>query len=506
MNLPVISYVREYFEIYFNTYCNRLSKQVIDTMVYKIARQIEEIEGYTVTQVRDGLADESIRTVILTDVHKSYPELFDYHIELKTKVTKVINSHYHVNCSIKTYDLIVERVISILIKIYGYDGVLGDGLDNKICFCYQKVDKSLRNAMIQYLIPYIREYITRAEMPLLYVDVETVAKNIVRDIMTTNNINAASLLTGRYGKMIEEYTKKNNRENESKRKQQEQVINPVNNNVGAVFQQINFINMSSNVSVVNKQLALDNVEKMRNSSVKVKGKPDKIKKNSTKRKITKTISSLLLLATLLNVGSYVVNTIVDNVNEANAINRYENFNDFNYSRFFLNDEERYESMANYVIDYYLDVQELDNQHYYSMGFYNLLSSGHLTDEELDIVLRLVQEKISQRDDCAELEAIFFNNLSYLDFIYNRLIAMGCEEITDQRYQNAILAYKQSNFANRYGIPADNLYQYEKDLIKEIKELYEKYNRDYMIELGKMVQFDGNTYYLIYDSGTKGRQV
>lgn len=502
MNLAIISYIRNYFETYFNTYYSRLNKQETDKIVYDIC---EDISGkYNLIQVREGMADGLISRTISTNVHQKYPGLFETHLAMKTKVNKVIENSYNKKYSIITNDLIVERVVSIMIDIYGYTPGKGDNFENKICVCYQQVDKGLRNAMMQYVIQYVKEYITKSELPLLYVDVNEVAKIMVMDVMTTNSINAASLLNGRYGKIIEEYVKKNNKENEIKKKQQKQVID--SNGVEPMQKQTFSFNTGQVISQVNNQVILDNVNRMKSGSIKSKGKPDKIKKVSKRRKMTKYISTLLVLVTLLNVGSGITKKIVENVNENNAINRAEEFYDFNHSAFYLNDEVRYDSMANYVISYYFEVEELGNEHFYSLGFYNLLHSGKVTDEELDIVLRLVQEKVSKNDDFAELEPIFCNNLSYLDFIYGRLVAMGCEEIKEEKYQNAILAYKHSNFANHYGIPADNLYQYEKDLIQEIKELYEKYNRDYMLQLGEQVQFDGYTYYLNYETDAQRRNV
>ena len=76
---------------------------------------------------------------------------------------------------------------------------------------------------------------------------------------------------------------------------------------------------------------------------------------------------------------------------------------------------------------------------------------------------------------------------YYDFIYDSLVQMGCKEIFNEKYLNAIVSYKQSYYGNSYGIISDHhIYSGDEAALEEMEKLYRKYCEDYQIQLGELL--------------------
>ena len=62
--------------------------------------------------------------------------------------------------------------------------------------------------------------------------------------------------------------------------------------------------------------------------------------------------------------------------------------------------------------------------------------------------------------------------------------MGCEEINDTIYQDAITRYKYYYFGNQYGVAIEGLKKEEVKLIEDMMDKYIEYSEEYKYSLGQ----------------------
>ena len=208
-----------------------------------------------------------------------------------------------------------------------------------------------------------------------------------------------------------------------------------------------------------------------------------------KKRIQQFISRLLVISSLLSLGSYAIIKQNKKSNDLELIDIAKSLDSsFSYSINHSSDLlERldYESACISVINYYNILKQHGSQ-YINLCFYNAYNDG-LRLEEMDKLLKMVKNVTSNDENYAELNNVLGDDICYLDFIYNSLVQMGCEEIKDEKYLNAIVSYKQSYYGNLYGIASDyHIPREEKEVIDNLLKLYEEYSRNCQIELGNKV--------------------
>lgn len=236
-------------------------------------------------------------------------------------------------------------------------------------------------------------------------------------------------------------------------------------------------------------------EKMKRQSVKSqKGKlkkpVDLLKKAMLKKRVQKELSCLLIVATLGSVGGLTTGKIFNNKNERDTMNLAKSLDNtirytISYSDDFM-EEISYKHAVEGVTNYYNQLKKYGNE-YGNLCFYNAFSDG-LSIKEMDRLMSNVRSTIDNDVNYFELSNVLKREDCFLDFIYDSLIMMGCEEINEDKYIDSLIAYKQSFYGNLYGIASDyHIYSNDKKNIDEMIELYNEYCKKNLVKLGNELQ-------------------
>lgn len=213
-----------------------------------------------------------------------------------------------------------------------------------------------------------------------------------------------------------------------------------------------------------------------------------------KKSIQKIIASILLGSSLVVLSSCGVKKISQHVKDEEAIDNAKSLGriggySINYSSKH-NEELSYIYAANDVLSYYNELIEYGPK-YIHLCFYNAYYDG-LSLDELNNVIIAVKDFIGDDEKYAELSNLIGDSNLYIDYIYNSLIMMGCEDVKDDKFINAVNAYKLSYHGNMYGVASDyHLNEEDKMNLEILMRLYEKYSRNCQIELGNIMEENEN---------------
>jgi len=240
-------------------------------------------------------------------------------------------------------------------------------------------------------------------------------------------------------------------------------------------------------------------EKMKRQSVKTsknktKKPVDLFKKAMLKRKIQRDLSCLLIVATLSSVGGFAIGNAINKKNDRDAMFLAKSLDTTSYSISHSSDimeKITYNHAVEGVINYYNQLKKHGNE-YANLCFYNAFSEG-LSLNEMDLLFSKVRTTVGDDVNFFELSNILNKEDCFLDFIYDSLIMMGCEEIKNDKYMESLISYKQSFYGNMYGIVSDyHIYSNDKRNIDKMMELYDEYCKKNLTKLGNELQ-ENNIY-------------
>lgn len=236
------------------------------------------------------------------------------------------------------------------------------------------------------------------------------------------------------------------------------------------------------------------IEKIRRHSVKDKKskKPDLVKYNKIKRFIQREIAKFLIVTVLGTMFAFGAGNYINRREDEKAIEIVEAMAP---SRGYSIDKPYYVNLnadvklvdgVVSIIEYY-DVLEACGEEYTVLCFYDAYKSG-LSIFEMDELCNMLKRTINNDDQYRKLYDMVVDMDCFVDIMYDSLIRMGCEEIKDEKYLKALVAYKQSFHGNAYGIASDG-YLHEEDKIwfDKMVEMYEEYSRKCQIELGNRMK-------------------
>lgn len=273
------------------------------------------------------------------------------------------------------------------------------------------------------------------------------------------------------------------------------------------------VNVVQNIVTPNVNV---NVNNMINNSVQNDRTPKKMKSSSKKVKMNRSVSMLLVTASLVSVlglSGYGINTAIQYKSDRDALNRYDSLNYFNYSQKYLRDDSYYNDMAINIIDFYFKLGQLDSELYKTLGFYDAYCGYvELYGKEppvtfMDDLFQKVKHELRNYRDTTLSRTINNGDIGnkeycFVDFVYDRLYELGHKEVHDDEHQYALLRYKYANYGNSYGVIGVTLSKGEEKIINDALKLYYDYCEKAKLEVGYIV-VDGEHSFFDVDGTLKG---
>lgn len=233
-----------------------------------------------------------------------------------------------------------------------------------------------------------------------------------------------------------------------------------------------------------------NQNKMKENSVVSEKAPKTILyTKGMRRKIAKTVSPLLIIA-VLGTSGFAIKKIGEKIKENSVVSVVDNI-------YGLTDRGIYDNVdaANRIINFFENMQENDikNYNYNTLGFYEeyVELSDRIKNDNFKVltnmeeIFRIVSSFAKEEnEEFAYVLGTSQNRYFYIDFVYDRLVSMGCEEINDTKYQDAITRYKYYYFGNQYGVAIEGLKKEEVKLIEDMIDKYIEYSAEYKYSLGQ----------------------
>lgn len=415
-----------------------------------------------------------------------------------------------------TYFVILSGLADQVISTYRYEDIVNGLCDKKILSLFNVYRKEIKDEISSY----VEKYITNEIENLMGVSVEDIKNVILHLTFVTGEVSADKLLNGECNNLINScvarYRKNMPNRDES-----------IKHIYGILFaEMIELLNESELLELSNKiydELREENIfdndiisgeyddkikflyenERRKNNSVKNGKDPDKRKANKKKRKTYKSIIALILAGSItVAAGKLIIDGVTyiwnlgakisQDLSNRKPLKKVEEFDNYRYNYIFTKYTDAYVSTLNNVISFYEKTSDYEDQEYKYLGFYRMYS--YVMDDKLAIM----DSALSELKIKCSLDGTLDNYSCYLDFVYDRLVSMGCDEIKDSKYQVAINVYKNAKSATTGSdlTPMDILildFPEQATSIEEMMELYGKYSEEKMVSFGnELINSDAKT--------------
>ena len=239
---------------------------------------------------------------------------------------------------------------------------------------------------------------------------------------------------------------------------------------------------SSKVEINRKIMKGASIRKNDKKQVKI---VDLAKCARIKRKIQQEIAKFLIVVVLGSVGGYTSANGINKREDAKAASVAQTLDETNYSIRSSSDileKISYEDASKGVIDYYDNLKKYGEEYTY-LCFSNAYKDC-MDIDKLNKLMSSVKSNCPVGESYDELVKMISDADCFYDYMYDCLVKMGCKELKESNYLDAILAYKQSYHGNWYGIPSDfHIYEKDKKALDELCSLYEEYCMKYQVSLG-----------------------
>lgn len=524
-------YIKKYFRLEFLVFYDSLSDKKngdeLDTIVIGIGTFLSN--KYKTKDIISGKADHLIYKMLEEAIKKRFPDKYFGNINIRRYIKNYIQNNFFVKNNDKTLNYIVERIALKIGPLVDYNKLMNgdEKTDNRIASYYEEIYKDT----VERVQKYIKNYLIRNIYPMLDIDEVEVANELSIKIMSDNKYSVVDLFTKKYDTMIEQTAYANRRKNEqnkpdSLRYVKVYIIKELDHYLE--HEELHVLSMSIEATLReegantkdivehkcdNKIRYMYQLYIMRKNSVQKEDKPKKIKHNPVVKKIFRTLLTLLL------VGTIAVSTVVslfgclfkwvrDFIDERSADLRYNRVTSQmvgdQYDRMFTKYSDEYELNMDSVVQVYNDMSKFGDIYGY-VGFYEAYKHtyGYNRLAVMDLMLKEMDRKIDDgkyKDKEAPVETkLNINTHYFLEFAYDRLIEMGCEEIKQDKYSNAVDQYISYAVRNTdENKTTMNCIQAEDEelskTIKYIMELYHQYSSKCYQEL----------YDIYFPNGAKGR--
>ena len=429
--------------------------------------------------------------------------LQEYKKEVSIRVEKIIKRKID-SCNFKvtedTYLLILSGITDSILHDYKYNDIINGFCDKEILSLFNFYRKKLKEEIENY----VTSYITSEIDDLLGVSVQDVLDAILSLTIVKGEISAAKLLDGKLDELIKGCVKRYRKKLPSKDDAISHIYSFIFGNMVISLTDEELSKLSEKIYL---KLRLNNIldndivsgnydDKIKllyeneiriDNSVEKEGLPKKIKVNKKRRKMYGKVISLALAGTLtISAGKLVFdgvkyvwdwgNSAIDQLMSQKQMDAVDEFDNYKYNFIFTKYNDSYEKMTLNAADFYNKVSSLGDEYRY-LGFYRMYKNV-MADKLaiMDSTLPFLKSRTFNNPEYSN----FYDSISryecYLDFAKDSLLSMGCEQIKDSKYQEAINVYKEAMekvWGDDY-TPMDYLIVNSPECVSVIKEIMHMY--------------------------------
>lgn len=502
-----LEYVRKYFNFYYTTYYNSLSKNEVDSLCLNISKSLKN-KYNDFKLVKSGIGDKFISSVINSYVNKEHPQLRADYINLRRYVDyKIIDKHL-VKYSIHTQDMITEGICVMLMPTNTYSKMYYGEMDKEINACYNVVLYDICDAIRNYVSSYISNNI----VPLTDINNVEVEDEVIKLLMNSDSINSLDLLIGRCDNVINDIAIKNREKNKNKRlsempntveyikkvaeiyTEDKELVDKIASRVDMDLRDEGLI-PSEIVSGKNdmkiRKMFNDYYHKSRHlfiyNSIEQGDVPSKIEVVRDKKNINKIIAELLIASTLLGVISYGSYNIGKKIGNDKAMDNVKKFDSYSYSDFNSIYVDSFKFTAENIVNTFDNYRKFDDSNFAYLGFYRAFKSANMQRlYVMDNMIEEIKDIIYMNEEYTDLMNVIRKNGCYLDFIYDRLYDMGFTEIRDEKYFDLLSAYIDAMNDHKYKDPIEYLSISHQRMLNKILTKYEELSEQCLLEFGVLL--------------------
>lgn len=476
----------------YYTWTDLININLLNGLVKDVALSIIDMEDDDYSKYMDG----SYNQMILTNFEKHSDKFYDSCSNYIKEVLYDIDFEKGYNDS--TYNYLINLVIMDMLKENNIRKINSGVLDNTIISKYMKVLKQAKLDVRKYIkeLIYEREFCFTA-------DLDNVEEFIKYEIFTIGKLNIEDLLSEKLDYYVIDYIKKNTSKKEIDVIDVKNYLYRIicNNSFGLSNQEISemsdsIFNILYNNNCSLKDIMIGRHDKdinnilnrfmMKRNSVVTENAPKMVKHEKKKKKISPLIKTLVIISIVvyltgsaLFIPSSPFNyNVFDNLITSEEL---EEFEDFPYSGFIYTS---YNDMAVPTainsLDYYNKVKDLgigNDEIYCYLGFYNAYS--HISGDNIlfvmDEIFDQAQIEAANNKEYSDIYINIKNYSCFLEFAMDRLEDMGCKKIKNERYVEALNAYKKAQRYSADEVPMDIIDDKNYECVKEIMNLYRQYS-------------------------------
>lgn len=472
----------------YENLCNHIKKLIIDSKNDKLFDDVNQelcLNERTLDSIVEKMANVFIQgsEKQINYMNRSYDQIFLINFDsffdgIKEECRDYIEKYVdkaEINISnVIVREYLLDRVMNVILFEYDITDILSGEYDDKIVISYKECFNTMKEEVISFIKHYLVENIDFGDMLGISED------KIIAHFINDNNFEESfiRMSSGKFGDDIRKYVmveKKNALEGDNK---------------------------TDRIEVVPSTLMTYDSDMRKENSVKSSkpNVPDRVKYNSRKRKMRKSLFTLLLVGTVtaasLGVGKVVYNRVDDFVGDvkySSAVRQFEQFGVADSDMIFTVHSDQYEEAVDNVIDFYTFCKRLglNNPTEFCLGF-NLVRNQVRSEDTLSVMDKLldsVKSKVNSVSGMEDLKNAINDDTCFLSFAYDLLLEMDCDEIKKDKYYKLVTDYANAmNIAN--GNPETTAYDYlsesNKKLASKMMDLYWEYSKDCAVELGNKI--------------------
>lgn len=375
----------------------------------------------------------------------------------------VVSSNVKVCYDNTTYEDLLEQVMMLVLQQYQVEEITSGLYDESIIAKFEICSREMRRRVQKHITSVINGMTL-----LMGIPVNEVVADITKMACETGELSASKLVNGELDQLIENYASRKRKANDSSDArrhiyQKIRVMNSANmsdeklekctDEIFNILYRNHGFSLKSIECGEHDDLISNNFQRMimEYNTVQRKNVPKRVKHNPKKRKINQILPMLLVTATLVGVvggASYGIGELKEGIEDLSSDMRYNSItsamSNSRYAYIYTKYTDGYNTNIQEVINDYNNYSKFGDIYGY-IGFYEVYK--HTNNDALAIMDSLlvdVDYKISNGNYDTKLN---IDTYCFLEFAYNRLVEMGCEEVQQEKYMNAIEKYKEVKYSN-----------------------------------------------------------
>jgi len=493
-------YVKSILTDKYNSWIDMISDELLNFIVKDVVLSVIDADDFEYSKYMDGSYNQKFLVAFEQQSDKFYDTCCN-HIK-----RVLIDNDVDRNYSDSTYNYLLHLMMLEMLKVDDIKNFKSGIHDNLIISKYMKTLKKAKNDVRRY----VRDVIYEKEF-LLGTSVDDVFKYIEYAIFTTGKFNIEDLLNGELDNYIVDYVN-------SKKKSID--INDIKIYIFRIIQSSNGFDLSNqellqiadnilnilysnNCSLRDIQIGrhdsdikkiLDRIM-MKRFSIENDNSPKKVKHKTKKKKMPFSLKNLIITAVCVSVlvpGAYFVKDVVDSARYIAADYSLSKFDDYPYTWIYSPDNDMVFPTAVNALDFYNKVKESgidDNDVYCYLGFHTAYSYASVGQDILyvmDEILDNAQSSCMNNEEYSDVYGKIKNYSCFLEFAMDRLYDMGYESIRDDKYVEALNAYKDAQRKSIDETPMDIISDDHYKIVEDIMDKYGKYCRKATVEFSNLL--------------------